>query len=122
MKVQEFVGLLGAEFYTGVPDSLLRPLGDYLMDIYGTDPYHHVIAVNEGNAAALAAGYYLAPGGILWFTCKTAAKEMPSIPPFPCFIKRSTPFLRSLSSAGGESRGRRTNRSTSFRGRSPRAS
>ena len=62
MKVQEFVGLLGAEFYTGVPDSLLRPLGDYLMDTYGTDPHHHVIAVNEGNAAALAAGYHLSTG------------------------------------------------------------
>ena len=62
MKVQDFVGLLGADFYAGVPDSLLKPLGDYLMDTYGTDPHHHIIAVNEGNAAALAAGYHLATG------------------------------------------------------------
>ena len=62
MKVQEFTALLGAEFYAGVPDSLLRPLGDYLVNTYGTDPRHHIIAANEGNAAALAAGYYLAMG------------------------------------------------------------
>ncbi len=62
MKVQDFVRLLGADFYAGVPDSLLKPLGDYLMDTYGTDPHHHIIAANEGNAAALAAGYHLATG------------------------------------------------------------
>ena len=62
MKVQEVAALLGAEFYAGVPDSLLRPLGDYLMNTYGTDPHRHIIAANEGNATALAAGYYLATG------------------------------------------------------------
>lgn len=62
MKAQDFVRLLGADFYAGVPDSLLKPLGDYLMDTYGTEPHHHIIAANEGNAAALAAGYHLATG------------------------------------------------------------
>lgn len=62
MKVQDFATLLGAEFYAGVPDSLLHPLGDYLMNTYGTDPRRHIIAANEGNASALAAGYYLATG------------------------------------------------------------
>lgn len=52
------------DFFTGVPDSQLRALCDYLMDRYGTDPQHHVIAANEGNAAALAAGYHLATGKI----------------------------------------------------------
>lgn len=32
------------------------------MNTYGIDPKHHVIAANEGNCAALAAGYYLVTG------------------------------------------------------------
>ena len=34
------------------------------MDTYGIDPKHHVIAANEGNCAALAAGYHLATGKV----------------------------------------------------------
>lgn len=64
MKVETFTEILGAEFYAGVPDSLLRPLCDYLMDAFGTDPRRHMIAANEGNAAALAAGYHLATGKV----------------------------------------------------------
>jgi len=64
MKVETFVDILGAEFYTGVPDSQLRPLCDYLMNTYGVDSRRHVIAANEGNSAAIAAGYYLATGKI----------------------------------------------------------
>lgn len=60
MKIETFVNLLGSEFYTGVPDSLLKSLSSYLMDKYGIDPKHHIIAANEGNAVGLAAGYYLA--------------------------------------------------------------
>lgn len=62
MDVQTFVEAIGADFFTGVPDSLLKSLSSYLMDTYGLNPAHHVIAANEGNAAALAAGYYLATG------------------------------------------------------------
>ena len=62
MKIEEFAALLGADFYTGVPDSQLKALCNYLMDEYGCDPAHHIIAANEGNAAALAAGYHLATG------------------------------------------------------------
>lgn len=64
MDVKEFTDLIGADFYTGVPDSKLRPLCDFLMDRYGEDSMHHVIAANEGNCAALAAGYHLATGKI----------------------------------------------------------
>ena len=60
MKVESFVNILGADFYTGVPDSQLKALCNYLMERYGIDVAHHVIAANEGNAAALAAGYHLA--------------------------------------------------------------
>ena len=52
------------DFFAGVPDSQLKALCDYLMFTYGIDPKHHVIAANEGNAAALAAGYHLATGKV----------------------------------------------------------
>ena len=60
MKAERLLNIIGADFYTGVPDSQLKALCDYLMDIYGIDPKHHVIAANEGNCVALAAGYHLA--------------------------------------------------------------
>jgi len=62
VNAKQLTELIGAEFYTGVPDSQLRALCDYLMDTYGIDSKHHVIASNEGNCAALAAGYHLATG------------------------------------------------------------
>lgn len=64
MRVEKLAEILGADFYTGVPDSQLRALCDYLMDNYGIDPRHHVIAANEGNCTALAAGYHLATGKV----------------------------------------------------------
>ena len=64
MKVEKLVEIIGSDFYTGVPDSQLKALCNYLMAAYGTDPHHHVIAANEGNAAALAAGYHLATGKV----------------------------------------------------------
>lgn len=51
------------DFFTGVPDSQLRPLCDWLMATYGISE-HHIIAANEGNAVALAAGYHLATGKV----------------------------------------------------------
>ena len=62
MQVETFVNMLNVDFYTGVPDSLLKPLCNYLMDTYGIDSKHHMIAANEGNCTALAAGYHLATG------------------------------------------------------------
>ena len=64
MKVESFVNIIGSDFYTGVPDSQLKALCNYLMDRYGIDPKHHVIAANEGNCTALAAGYHLATGKV----------------------------------------------------------
>lgn len=64
MKVETLLDIIGAGFYAGVPDSQLRPLCDCLMDTYGIDPRHHIIAANEGNCAALAAGYHLATGNV----------------------------------------------------------
>ena len=62
MKVQNLVEIIGADFFTGVPDSRLKALCNYLMHTYGIDPKHHIIAANEGNCTALAAGYHLATG------------------------------------------------------------
>ena len=64
MKVEKFVEILGSDFYTGVPDSQLKALCNFLMDKYGIDPKHHIIAANEGNCTALAAGYHLATGKV----------------------------------------------------------
>lgn len=64
MKIENLIKLTNADFFTGVPDSQLRALCDWLIDTYGTDPKHHIIAANEGNAVALAAGYHLATGKV----------------------------------------------------------
>lgn len=64
MNIKNFVDVLGADFFTGVPDSQLKPLCNFLMAEYGIDPKHHVIAANEGNCVALAAGYHLATGKV----------------------------------------------------------
>ena len=64
MKVDIFVKYLNSDFYTGVPDSQLKALCNYLMNTYGIDPEHHIIAANEGNCTALAAGYHLATGKV----------------------------------------------------------
>ena len=63
MKVSDLLRVINADFYAGVPDSQLKALCDELMRRYGADdPRHHIIAANEGNALALAAGYHLATG------------------------------------------------------------
>ena len=64
MRVESLVKIIGSDFYTGVPDSQLKALCNYLMATYGIDPKHHVIAANEGNCTALAAGYHLATGKV----------------------------------------------------------
>ena len=64
MKVEKLVEIIGSDFYTGVPDSQLKALCNYLMNTYGIDEHHHVIAANEGNCTALAAGYHLATGKV----------------------------------------------------------
>lgn len=49
------------DFFTGVPDSQLSALCSALYNKYGISD-HHIVAANEGNAVALAAGYHLATG------------------------------------------------------------
>jgi sulfopyruvate decarboxylase TPP-binding subunit len=63
MRVETLFDILDSDFYTGVPDSQLQALCNFLIDKYGISE-HHVIAANEGNCTALAAGHYLATGNV----------------------------------------------------------
>ena len=53
---------IGIKFFTGVPDSLLNDFCLYLTEHIPDG--QHVMAANEGNAIAIAAGNYLATGNI----------------------------------------------------------
>ena len=62
IEVEEFVRQLnagGVDFFTGVPDSLLKSFCAYVTDQCAD---RHVIAANEGGAVGLAVGHYLATG------------------------------------------------------------
>lgn len=67
MKIEKFIENIiekySTGFFTGVPDSQLKPLCNYLINTYGISD-NHIIAANEGNAVALAAGYNLSTGKI----------------------------------------------------------
>ena len=52
----------GVKFFTGVPDSLLNDFCLYLVN--NIPDGKHVMAANEGNAIAIAAGNYMATGNI----------------------------------------------------------
>ena len=62
---KEFLEVLqknGVNFFTGVPDSLLKDFCAYISD--HSDPKNHIIAANEGSAIATAVGYHLATNKI----------------------------------------------------------
>ncbi|OGK14334.1 phosphonopyruvate decarboxylase [Candidatus Roizmanbacteria bacterium RIFCSPLOWO2_01_FULL_38_12] len=52
---------LDFKFITGVPCSFLKP---FLSDITDKKDIEHIFATNEGEAVAIATGYYLATGNI----------------------------------------------------------
>jgi phosphonopyruvate decarboxylase len=65
LEPQEFFDCLkrnDMKFFAGVPDSLLKDFCAYVTS--NTTPQEHVIAVNEGHAVTLAAGYHLATGKV----------------------------------------------------------
>ena len=64
MNIVEFLKVLNASFFVGVPDSQLKSLCNYLMHTYGIDKNHHIVAANEGNAVGIATGYYIATNKI----------------------------------------------------------
>ena len=51
----------GVTFFTGVPDSYLNGFCNYALNNF---PDRNIIAANEGNAVAIAAGHYFASGEI----------------------------------------------------------
>jgi len=67
MEIEKFIDIClpmkSKSFFTGVPDSQLKSLCNYLIDKFGVSS-NHIIAANEGNCAALAAGYHLATGNV----------------------------------------------------------
>lgn len=63
IETQEFYDALvtrSLDFFCGVPDSLLANLCSCIFD--NTSQEHNIICANEGNAAAMALGYYVATG------------------------------------------------------------
>jgi len=65
IKCEEFYSILvekGINFFTGVPDSLLKDFNAFIMDNVSED--RHIISANEGSSIGLAAGYHLATGKI----------------------------------------------------------
>lgn len=59
-RLYNFFKQQGINFYTGVPDSLLKDLIKYIRDHAGKE--EHVITANEGLAIALASGYHFSTG------------------------------------------------------------
>lgn len=62
MQIEKLLEILDIDFFTGVPDSLLSPLTNWLA--FHADTTQNIVAANEGNATAIAAGYHLATGKI----------------------------------------------------------
>jgi len=65
IQAESFFNLLqnnGIEFFTGVPDSLLKNICAFISDNVSKE--NHIIAANEGGAVALGAGYHLATGKV----------------------------------------------------------
>ena len=56
----EALDAMGVDFFTGVPDSLLNDFCLYMT--HNMTSEQHVMAANEGNAVAIAAGHYMATG------------------------------------------------------------
>jgi len=66
MEAKDLVEILasrGMDFYTGIPDSHMEQLCNYLVERFGTSG-HHIMPANEGNCAGIAAGYHLATGKV----------------------------------------------------------
>ncbi|MAG26912.1 phosphonopyruvate decarboxylase [Candidatus Pacearchaeota archaeon] len=65
IKPKEFYDALierGVDFFTGVPDSLLKDFGAYVMDNAPSD--RHIITANEGSAVARTIGHHIGTGKI----------------------------------------------------------
>jgi phosphonopyruvate decarboxylase len=61
-EVYNIIANNGIEFFTGVPDSLLKSFNSCVSE--SSSPENNIIAANEGASVGLAAGYHLATGKI----------------------------------------------------------
>ena len=61
-KFYDYLIKKNINFFSGVPDSLLKDICAYIDDHSRVN--QHVISANEGNSVAIAAGYHLATGKI----------------------------------------------------------
>lgn len=64
INTKEFYNLLkrkNIDFFTGVPDSLLKHFGNCIEDL---EEENHIISTNEGSSVGLAIGYHLATNKI----------------------------------------------------------
>ena len=60
IKIDSLINILkrnNNNFFTGVPDSVLKELSIYLQT---KNKNQHIIASNEGSAVSIGIGYYLA--------------------------------------------------------------
>ena len=65
IRTSDFFNILkknNIQFFTGVPDSLLKDICSFITDEVSKDK--HIIASNEGGAVGLAMGYHLATGQV----------------------------------------------------------
>ena len=64
VKINSLISILkknNSDFFTGVPDSVLKELSYYLQS---NKKIKHIIAVNEGAAVSIGIGYYLSSNKI----------------------------------------------------------
>lgn len=59
-RLYNYLSQQGVDFYTGVPDSLLKDFLKYVQDYSSTE--NNIITANEGLAVALASGYHFKTG------------------------------------------------------------
>ena len=99
-----------------MPDSQLRALCDYLTFTYGTDPMHHVIAANEGNTVAIAAGDHLSTEKIPVVYMQNSGEGNVINPVASLINDKVTSFWACLSSVGEASPVFTMNLSISYQG------
>lgn len=75
MRVETLFDVLDSDFYTGVPDSQLQALCNFLIDKYGISE-HHVIATNEEIVLHLRLDIILQREMYLLYICRTAVSEI----------------------------------------------
>jgi len=77
IKIKSLINILkknNSNFFTGVPDSVLKELSIYLQP---KNKRQHVIASNEGAAVSIGIGHYLSTKRIPCIYLQFSKKNMP---------------------------------------------